>query len=130
MLVLGLVLVVESVMWAPYQQPPRHYDRLARRIRHSKEPCRGNPHDEKIFIASNIENEKMIRGPWGEALRELVEILGGQNVFVSIYENSGEEGPRDGLRELQAKLSCLYTVYLCYGCPFNSRASTAFRISI
>lgn len=101
--------VIESSLLPSYRNPPRHYDQLAERIRTSTGQCRGNPDDEKVFIAANFVNEKTVRGPWGESLRELVDILGRYNVFVSIYGNDGKEGTRDALRELQDKLPCSYT---------------------
>ena len=40
-----------------------------------------------MFIAANIVDEELIRGPWGSRVVELVELLGRENVFLSIYEN-------------------------------------------
>jgi hypothetical protein len=97
---------IEGLLYPSYQTPPVHYRQLRQRILDSTESGRGNIHGEKVFIAANIVNEELIRGVWGDTLLELVNILGEQNVFVSIYENDSGEGTRDALREFQAKLTC------------------------
>jgi hypothetical protein len=44
----------------------------------------------RIFIASiHWNNEAILRSAWNQALLDLVECLGSNNVFVSVYE-SGE----------------------------------------
>jgi hypothetical protein len=97
---------MEGLLSPSYQTPPDHYRQLRERILDSTESGRGNIHGEKIFIAANTVNEELIRGVWGDTLLELVNILGEQNVFISIYENDSGDGTRDALRELQAKLTC------------------------
>ncbi|KAI2375544.1 hypothetical protein LOY91_002172 [Ophidiomyces ophidiicola] len=108
LLVGGFVLVslLEGVLFPSYQRPPRHYHELRQAILASTRSGRGNQENEKIFIAANIINEELIRGPWGTSLLELIDILGEQNVFVSIYENDSGIGTRNALRELQKKLPC------------------------
>lgn len=59
-----------------------------------------------MFIAANIVDEELIRGPWGSRVVELVELLGRENVFLSIYENDSGEGTRAALRELGEKVQC------------------------
>ncbi|KAM5436033.1 hypothetical protein McanMca71_000218 [Microsporum canis] len=107
-----VVSAAESVFLPSYQTPPKHYADLREKILSSTQPGRGNPGNEKIFIASNIVQEGMIRGPWGSSLIELVDILGEDNVFVSIYENDSGNGTGDALRELAAQLPCPYT-FVC-----------------
>ncbi|MCJ1472628.1 hypothetical protein MMC13_001277 [Lambiella insularis] len=65
-----------------------------------------NPSDEKIFIAANIVDRDLILGRWGEAVKELVYILGRQNVFLSIYENDSGPGPKAALKELRDEVKC------------------------
>lgn len=61
---------------------------------------------EKVFIAANIVDERLIRGPWGERVVELVELLGKDNVFLSIYENDSGPGTKAALQELGKKVQC------------------------
>ncbi|KAM5442373.1 hypothetical protein MferCBS31731_002748 [Microsporum ferrugineum] len=100
------VSVLEAFFYPSYQRPPEHYNQLRERIISSTGPARGNPDNEKIFIAANIVKADLIRGPWGASLLELVDILGEQNVFVSIYENDSGNSTSDALSSLQAKLPC------------------------
>lgn len=70
-------------------------------------PGRGNPRNEKVFIAASLYDRdgELARGQWGQQLLALVDLLGPQNVFVSIYENdSGDEG-HDALRELEQQIA-------------------------
>ncbi|EFE32282.1 uncharacterized protein ARB_00804 [Trichophyton benhamiae CBS 112371] len=99
-----LVSVVQAIFHPSYQQPPEHYAQLQRRILASSEPGRANQRNEKIFIAANIIREDLIRGAWGASLLELVELLGEDNVFVSVYENDSGKATSEALIELQDKL--------------------------
>ncbi|KAF2666517.1 hypothetical protein BT63DRAFT_426973 [Microthyrium microscopicum] len=65
-----------------------------------------NPHNEKVFIAANIIDEDMIRGPWGNAVKNLVELIGPDNVYLSIYENDSGDGVKNALHELSAVVKC------------------------
>lgn len=44
---------------------------------------RGNPRGEKVYIAANIVDAGLVRGAWGDAVLELMDLLGEQNVFLS-----------------------------------------------
>ncbi|KAH0536369.1 hypothetical protein FGG08_006767 [Glutinoglossum americanum] len=88
------------------QQEPAHYHALRAAVRGSSEPGRGNPRNEKVFIAANIINEDLIRGAWGKAVVGLVELLGEDNVYLSIFENDSGEGTREALVELGRKVTC------------------------
>jgi hypothetical protein len=88
--------------------PPTHYGDLEKNVVESNRNGRGNPNNEKVFIAANIINEELIRGSWGVSLLELVGILGKENVFVSIYENDSGDGTRDALLKLEKELPCEY----------------------
>jgi hypothetical protein len=56
---------------------------------------------ETVFIAANIIDGDLIRGAWGRSLLELVERIGKERVFVSIYG-----GPTDALKQLEGMLEC------------------------
>jgi hypothetical protein len=59
------------------------------------------PPHENVFIAANIIDEDLINGSWGESLMELVDIIGKDRVFVSVYG-----GPTSALKDLAHKLEC------------------------
>lgn len=70
-----------------------------------------NERQEKVFIAANIVDEELIRGAWGDRIVQLVELLGEENVFLSIYENDSGASTKAALQELGARVKCeiLYT---------------------
>lgn len=103
---LALLSVLRAAVFPSYQNPPAHYDLLRKAVAASTLPGRGNPNNEKIFIAANILKEDLIRGEWGKAVLELVDLLGEDNVFTSVYENDSGPGTADALRELRNKLRC------------------------
>ncbi|MCJ1387041.1 hypothetical protein MMC17_010170 [Xylographa soralifera] len=103
---LFILSVVRAIIFPSYQNPPAHYQVLQKAVVASKLPGRGNPHNEKIFIAANILQEDLIRGPWGKSMLELIDLLGGENVFLSIYENDSGPGTVKALKELRRNLIC------------------------
>jgi hypothetical protein len=67
------------------------------RVTSSTASGRGNTNNES-FLAANIINEEFIRGSWGSSVPDLVDMLGEENVFVSIYENKSGPGTSNALR--------------------------------
>src|ERR1700683_4177756 len=62
--------------------------------------------NERIFIASMARNsEYMLRLYWNSALLRLIDILGPENVYVSILESGSQEDTKGALRELELKLN-------------------------
>lgn len=105
-IILALVLLT-SIFRPSYTSPPSHYATLRDAVQASNDPGRGNPRNEKVFIAASIYDKggDLAGGKWGTQLLQLVDMLGDKNVFVSIYENdSGEEGAR-ALRELDGLIT-------------------------
>ncbi|KAJ5226198.1 hypothetical protein N7468_007423 [Penicillium chermesinum] len=101
-IILALVLLT-SVFLPSYTSPPARYSTLRGAARATNAAGRGNPRNEKVFIAASIYDRggELASGKWGTQLLHLIDMLGEKNVFVSIYENdSGEEGER-ALRELE-----------------------------
>ncbi|OOQ88772.1 hypothetical protein PEBR_11390 [Penicillium brasilianum] len=104
-----LVLIcLTAIFWPSYAHPPSHYQTLRDRVQKSESHGRGNIENENVFIAAVLyDPEGMIaNGKWGHALLRLIELLGEQNVFLSIYENnSGPEGD-DALQTLADQVTC------------------------
>lgn len=57
--------------------------------------------DETVYIAANIIDPTLIDGAWGKSLLDLVDLIGKDRVYVSIYG-----GPTDALKRLEEKLPC------------------------
>ncbi|KAI9045074.1 glycosyltransferase family 69 protein [Aspergillus affinis] len=106
-IILALVILT-SIFRPSYTRPPSHYSTLEDAISQSKISGRGNVRNERVFIAASLYDRdgELARGPWGSGILELIDILGEDNVFLSIYENdSGPEG-KNALQELEGQVPC------------------------
>ncbi len=54
---------------------------------------------ERVFVAANIVDGDLVRRAWGDGILELVERIGVQRCFVSVYG-----GPTDALMDLDRRL--------------------------
>jgi hypothetical protein len=89
-----LVLAALTPIFNPsYSHRPNHY-------------TGSNPNNEKVFIAANIVDVDMIKGVWGQAVIKLVELLGEDNVYLSIFENDSGEATTLALQELGRRAKC------------------------
>ncbi|OJD36067.1 glycosyltransferase family 69 protein [Diplodia corticola] len=103
------VLVVTTMVLRPsYTHAPAHYDQLRERATQSLAPGRGNVNNEKVFIASSIyDDEGMLAGgAWGKAVLDLVDLLGPENVYLSIYENDPEPAAKHALEQFKERVTC------------------------
>ena len=105
-LVLIVVSILDAILYPSYAHPPTHYQLLKNAVQSSSQTGRGNPNSDKIFIASNIIKADLIRGHWGNAMFQLIDYLGPENVFVSIYENDSGPDTVTALTEFARKLPC------------------------
>ena len=63
---------------------------------------------QQIFLAStHWNNEAIIRGHWNAAVLELVQEIGVENIYISIYESGGWDDTKGALRELDFELGRL-----------------------
>ncbi|EAW13835.1 glycosyltransferase family 69 protein [Aspergillus clavatus NRRL 1] len=93
-IVLALV-VLTSIFRPSYTRPPSHYSVLRDAVSKSTASGRGNIRNEKVFIAASLYDRggHLAGGEWGDRVLQLIDLLGKDNVFLSIYENdSGPEG--------------------------------------
>ncbi|OAX79258.1 hypothetical protein ACJ72_06423 [Emergomyces africanus] len=107
----GIILALAfltAIIHPSYTHPPAHYNKVRQAALNSKEPGKGNPQNEKVFIAASLYDRdgELARGRWGENVLELIRLLGKDNVFLSIYENnSGAEG-ETALKQFEQKVEC------------------------
>ena len=110
---LGLVYVLITVLFRPsYTRPPKHYGDLQRRAAESDGDGRANPAKQKVFIAASLYDEggHILRGQWGQAVLQLIDLLGQENVYLSIYENAGDDGSIAAQEELRGKIKCRHSI--------------------
>ena len=87
--------LIAAIFFPSYTHRPAHYRPLQHAMDASDRPGRGNPHNEKIFIASSIfdRDGDLVGGAWGQSVLDLIDLLGPNNTYLSIYENdSGAKG--------------------------------------
>ncbi|KAL1988495.1 hypothetical protein VTN96DRAFT_9550 [Rasamsonia emersonii] len=106
--VLVALIILTFIFRPSYTHLPPHYKSLRQSVLQSNTPGRGNPRNEKVFIAASLFDQggELARGQWSQAVLDLIDLLGEDNVYLSIYENdSGEEGER-ALREFDERVPC------------------------
>ncbi|KAI4093366.1 MAG: hypothetical protein LQ344_002954 [Seirophora lacunosa] len=93
---------------ADYSYARHHYRALQKRCEGSKEPGRGNVNNEKVFIAATLYDPEgtLVGNGWGDAVLELVDLLGPQNVHLSVYENDATPQAKAALQRMDAKAQC------------------------
>jgi hypothetical protein len=110
-IVFGLI-VIFGTFRPSYKHTPLHYDVLRALISESQEKGRGNPLKEQIFISCALydKNGHLAGGSWGQTLLDFINILGPENVFLSIYENDSGDAGATALLELKSKVKCDHEV--------------------
>ncbi|KAL9081300.1 MAG: hypothetical protein Q9157_000155 [Trypethelium eluteriae] len=78
------------------------------RSSNSSVPGRANLFNEKVFIASSIYDPDgtLTGGAWGEAVLDLIDLLGPDNVFLSVYENDPDEIAYASLDVFRREVQC------------------------
>ncbi|OJJ66255.1 hypothetical protein ASPBRDRAFT_138315 [Aspergillus brasiliensis CBS 101740] len=103
-----LLIALTGMLWPSYTHLPPHYQLLRQQVSRSGITGRGNPRNETVFIAAILYDPegKLASGRWGHDLLHLVDLLGDENVFLSIYENESGDKGLAALRHLEDQLPC------------------------
>jgi hypothetical protein len=104
-----VLLVALTALFRPsYTHLPAHYKALQKRCSVSSEPGRGNINNERIFIAAALYDPggDLLNGAWANAVLGLVDLLGPDNVHLSIYENDADPAANAALDSFKTKVSC------------------------
>ncbi|KAL4780029.1 cryptococcal mannosyltransferase 1-domain-containing protein [Aspergillus varians] len=103
-----VIVLFTSVFYPSYTRLPPHYSSLRDLALKSNQTGRANLRNEQVFIASSLYDPsgEIARGHWGSSILQLIDLLGEDNVFLSIYENdSGDEG-KAALERLDGQIPC------------------------
>lgn len=102
------LICLTGLFWPSYTHLPPHYKTLRNQVQSSSFPGRGNIENQKIFIAAALYDPKgtITNGRWGDAILQLIELLGEQNVFLSIYENNSRQEGENALQALADRVTC------------------------
>lgn len=107
--ILIIFLFITTPIIAPsYTRLPPHYRELKARCEGPDAlPGCGNQFNEKIFISVSLYDKAghLAGGRWGETVLELIQMLGPENTFLSIYENDSPGGAA-ALEEFGKKVPC------------------------
>ena len=102
------VVVVGGIFFPGYTHPPPHYETLRKLAADSDAPGRANIHHEKVYIAASIFDKggKLANGPWAENVLALIDLLGPENTFLSIYVNDAGPEAKEALEILEKRVPC------------------------
>ena len=95
LIVFGVVAILTAWLFPSYTTLPPHYSDLLDHAGRSTRPGRANVNNERIYVAASLYDPEgdLISGKWGDLVRDLVDLLGPENTFVSIFESdSGDKG--------------------------------------
>ncbi|EZG07344.1 hypothetical protein H106_03447 [Trichophyton rubrum CBS 735.88] len=101
-----------ALLWPSYTHRPAHYNELKRLAVGSETPGRGNPRNEKVFIAANIYDPdgSLAQSQWSRSILQLIDLLGPENSYLSIYENDMNEQARGALQRMADETPCNHSM--------------------
>ncbi|KAF1938093.1 Zip-domain-containing protein [Clathrospora elynae] len=107
-ILIALVLVA-GIFFPSYTVRPAHYQELHER---ALATGRANPYNEKVFIAASLAEKKgdLTSGGWGRQVLQLVDLLGTENVHLSVYEDNPDPVTRQSLIEFRENTKCNSTI--------------------
>lgn len=106
--VLLALFVLTPIVAPSYTKLPAHYVELESRCAVATKPGCANPFREKVFISISLYDKdgRLVGGKWGETILELINLIGPNNVFLSIYENDVSSEGTTALEEFGKKVPC------------------------
>ncbi|KAI4712869.1 hypothetical protein J4E89_001846 [Alternaria sp. Ai002NY15] len=104
-----VLVLVAGIFFPSYTVRPPHYDELRKR---ATDTGRANPYNEKVFIAASLAEKKgdLTSGAWGREVLQLVELLGPENVHLSIYEDNPDLVTKQSLDSFRGQVKCNSTI--------------------
>ncbi|KIW84746.1 hypothetical protein Z517_00134 [Fonsecaea pedrosoi CBS 271.37] len=105
---IAAIIIVGGVFFPGYTHLPPHYRALRQRALASETPGRVNLQHQKVFLAASIYDKggKLLGGDWAQNVLELIQLLGPQNTFLSIYVNDSGPEAQEALQELEKRVPC------------------------
>lgn len=104
----SIVVITTAILVPSYHHPPDHYKELHERTINSGESGRANINKEKVFIATSLYEGQgdLVLGSWVRSVLELVDILGPENVFLSLYKNDPDPHAKTALDNFSSLVKC------------------------
>jgi ZIP family zinc transporter len=103
-ILIALVLVA-GIFFPSYTVRPPHYEELRKR---ATDTGRANPYNEKVFVVASLAETKgdLTSGAWGREVLQLVDLLGPENVHLSIYEDNPDLVTKQSLDSFRGQVKC------------------------
>ncbi|EXJ83420.1 hypothetical protein A1O1_07043 [Capronia coronata CBS 617.96] len=103
-----VTVIVGGVFFPGYTHLPPYYVDLRHKALASRDAGRANVHNQKVFIAASIYDKdgKLCGGDWADNVLDLIELLGPENAFLSIYVNDSGPEAKKALDDLQRRVPC------------------------
>ena len=110
--ILAIIIAFTAIFRPSYTHPPARYRELKELVKSSDKIGRANPLNQKIFITASIYDRSgsLLSGWWGKSVLDLIDLLGHDNVFVSIYENDSGKLGESALQHFSSKLPCEHEI--------------------
>ncbi|KAJ3494477.1 hypothetical protein NLG97_g4054 [Lecanicillium saksenae] len=106
----AIIAFLVALVLPSHTNPPIQYKVLEHRCGAGPSPSAGcaNTHNERIFIVASIydKNGDLLGGKWGQQLLDLVQLIGPEHAFVSIYENKNAPAGTAALDRFRQRLPC------------------------
>ncbi|KAF1357211.1 hypothetical protein EJ07DRAFT_181390 [Lizonia empirigonia] len=108
----ALLVLIAGIFFPSYTNRPAHYIDLQQRAANGTAPGRANPYSEKVFIAASLYEDKgqLTSGGWGRSVLQLIDLLGPDNVHLSIYEDNPTEEAKQSLASFRQNVTCKSTI--------------------
>lgn len=105
---IAVTVTVGGIFFPGYTRLPPHYKALRQRASASDSPGRVNLENQKVFIAASIYDKggKLCGGDWAENVLELIQLLGPNNAFLSIFVNDSGPEAKEALEALERRVPC------------------------
>ena len=109
--ILIFLVLFTGIFFPSYTVHPAHYNELRQQ---AIESGRANPYNETVFIAASLAEKKgdLTSGAWGREVLQLVDLLGPENVYLSIYEDNPDPVTKQSLDSFREKVKCKHISHL------------------
>ncbi|KAJ5489536.1 hypothetical protein N7539_004426 [Penicillium diatomitis] len=116
---LSSLILITFAFFPSYTHLPPHYRALQSAVEASTARGRGNIHNSTVFIAVSLYDKTgvLAGGAWGQSLLDLIDMIGPERVYLSIYENNSDAEGEQALWNLRDKVPCNHTI--AYDAHFN-----------
>lgn len=106
------ITVVGFTFFPSYTQLPLHYAELQERAHASTNAGRGNPSNQKVFIAASVYDKdgNLAGGAWARNVLDLIDLLGPENTYLSIYENDGGPVGKQAMEKMRESVKCEHSL--------------------